>query len=188
MPMGLPPADSNPDADLWSLPVFDAKPWMRVNETRLAREGYVYGPPLLGNTSYFPTGVLWDAMVARHKAEWFRDVEYTTKNVYPEWENAAAALQKVRSPAQQSIKLPRLIHLGWRIERFVELQSPLRRPMALDPPRWSCTGVPDKLDPRRAVFNVAALFESLCGATCASAGWLSAIPPSRRDRWAAGRW
>lgn len=79
---------------LYTLPMFDIRPWERVSEVRLAREGYLYGPPLLGNTSFFPTGVLGDAMVARDKAAWFRDVEYVTNNVYPEWDKAATALAK----------------------------------------------------------------------------------------------
>jgi hypothetical protein len=80
---------------LYTLPMFDIKPWERVYEVRLAREGYLYGPPLLGNTSFFPTGVLGDTMVARDKAAWFRDVEYVSNNVYPEWNKAATALAKV---------------------------------------------------------------------------------------------
>ncbi|KAF7165183.1 hypothetical protein CNMCM5623_009449 [Aspergillus felis] len=82
------------DVDQYTLPMFDIKPWERVYEVRLAREGYLYGPPLLGNTSFFPTGVLGDAMVARDKAAWFRDVEYVSNNVYPEWNKAATALAK----------------------------------------------------------------------------------------------
>ncbi|KAK1141898.1 hypothetical protein N8T08_008411 [Aspergillus melleus] len=74
------------------LAMFDPKPWERLSEIQLARAGYLYGPPLLGNTSSFPTGILGDAMVARDRALWFKDVEYVTQNVYPELEKAAAAL------------------------------------------------------------------------------------------------
>lgn len=80
----------------YSLPMFDLQPWERVDEIRLARKGYLYGSPLLGNTSFFPTGALGDAMVARDRAQWFRDVGYVTSNVYHELDQAAAALMKVR--------------------------------------------------------------------------------------------
>ncbi|GMG44962.1 unnamed protein product [Aspergillus oryzae var. brunneus] len=78
----------------YSLPMFDLQPWERVDEIRLARKGYLYGSPLLGNTSFFPTGALGDAMVARDRAQWFRDVGYVTSNVYHELDQAAAALMK----------------------------------------------------------------------------------------------
>ncbi|KAB8252123.1 lipoxygenase [Aspergillus flavus] len=82
----------------YSLPMFDLQPWERVDEIRLARKGYLYGSPLLGNTSFFPTGALGDAMVARDRAQWFRDVGYVTSNVYHELDQAAAALMKAAYP------------------------------------------------------------------------------------------
>jgi hypothetical protein len=94
--MELSTAHPGDDDHQYTLPMSDVKPWERVYEIRLAREGYLYGPPLLGNTSLFPTGVLGDAVVARDRAEWFRDVEYVTNNVYPELDKAATALAKVR--------------------------------------------------------------------------------------------
>ena len=63
------------------LPVFDINSLERFKEIRINRDGYQYGPPLLGNTSFFPTGVLCDAMVQRDKQLWFRDVQYTTDHV-----------------------------------------------------------------------------------------------------------
>ncbi|PWY93119.1 putative arachidonate 5-lipoxygenase [Aspergillus sclerotioniger CBS 115572] len=107
----------NPSASLpddhglqYSLPMFDLQPWERVEEVRLAREGYLYGPPLLGNTSFFPTGVLGDAMVARDRAQWFRDVEYVTNNVYPESDQAAAAL--IKAGGIQSLSSYEVIYKG----------------------------------------------------------------------------
>ncbi|OJJ96370.1 hypothetical protein ASPACDRAFT_34675 [Aspergillus aculeatus ATCC 16872] len=84
----------NDDSHRYSLPMFDLQPWERVDEIHLARQGYLYGPPLLGNTSFFPTGVLGDAMVARDRAQWFKDVEYVTDNVYSELQKAAGTLMK----------------------------------------------------------------------------------------------
>lgn len=78
------------------LPVFDSEPTVRVEEIRTNRLGYQYGPPLLGNTSVFPTGPLGDAMVQRDKKLWFRDVQYVTDKVNGiEIPQAAQALAKV---------------------------------------------------------------------------------------------
>ncbi|KAH8722840.1 putative lipoxygenase [Phaeosphaeriaceae sp. PMI808] len=63
------------------LPDFDLQPTVREEEIRTNRIGYQYGPPLLGNTSFFPTGPLGDAMVLRDKQLWFRDVQYVTDKV-----------------------------------------------------------------------------------------------------------
>lgn len=80
---------------MFTLPVHDPSPWDRIKEIQWAREGYKYGPSLLGNTSYFPTGAIGDAMAARDEAEWYRDAEYVTNNVYPDIKEAATAIAKV---------------------------------------------------------------------------------------------
>ncbi|TAQ89914.1 hypothetical protein B7494_g1760 [Chlorociboria aeruginascens] len=75
------------------LAVFDAHAPERFREIRMNREGYQYGSPLLGNTSYFPTGVLGDARVLSDKQLWYQDVQYITNNVNNiEWPQAAQAL------------------------------------------------------------------------------------------------
>lgn len=86
------PSDHNAK---FTLPVHDTTPRDRISEIRLAREGYKYGPPLLGNTSYYPTGSLGDAMAARDAAEWYRDAEDITNDVYPDIKEAATAITKV---------------------------------------------------------------------------------------------
>ena len=67
--------------DGFVLPVFDTRISDRVQEIRTNREGFLYGPPLLGNTSVFPIGILGQAMVKRDKQLWFRDVAYVTEKV-----------------------------------------------------------------------------------------------------------
>lgn len=83
------------DSQRFSPPVSDVYWADRHKEIRSNREGYLYGPPLLGNTSYFPTGVLGDARVLQDKELWFRDVQYLTDDVYEEIPLAAKALQMV---------------------------------------------------------------------------------------------
>jgi hypothetical protein len=70
-----------PTSDGLALPVFDSQPVVRAEEIRSDRIGYQYGTPLLGNTSYSPTGPLGDAMVQRDKQQWFRDVQYVTEKL-----------------------------------------------------------------------------------------------------------
>lgn len=79
------------------LPIFDANAAERYNEIQVNREGYQYGRPLLGNTSFFPTGALGDAMVQRDKQLWFQDVQYITDSVMVEWPQSARALAEASS-------------------------------------------------------------------------------------------
>ena len=94
--------DQNPRApeaglDGFSLPVFDPHAEDREFEIAANREGYQYGPPLLGNTSFFPAGVLGERMVLRDKQLWFEDVAYVTEKVNKvEIPSAARALANVR--------------------------------------------------------------------------------------------
>ena len=83
----------------YTLPVFDPNSSERFEEIRINRNGFQYGPPLLGNTSFFPTGVLGDAMVQADKQLWFRDVQYITQKVNTiELPQAARALAEVSFP------------------------------------------------------------------------------------------
>ena len=78
------------------LPMFDTEVHSRAEEIRFNREGFLYGPSLLGNASVFPTGALGEAMVKRDKQLWFRDVGYVTEKVNNhEWPKAARALAEV---------------------------------------------------------------------------------------------
>lgn len=99
--------------DIYALPIFDANATDRFEEIRINREGYQYGEPLLGNTSFFPTGVLGDAKVLSDKQLWFQDVQYITDNVNNiEWPQAARALAEV-SPLKLSASIFLLRREGW---------------------------------------------------------------------------
>ncbi|MCJ1388168.1 hypothetical protein MMC18_001013 [Xylographa bjoerkii] len=71
------------------LPVFDPKPADREDEIKRNREGYLYGASLLGNTSYFPTGVLGDPMVKQHVDLWYTDAAWISQKVAEEYQSAA---------------------------------------------------------------------------------------------------
>ena len=55
------------------LPMFDSNPTARAAELRENRAGYLYGPSLIGNSSFFPTGVLGNQLVQSEVALWTRD-------------------------------------------------------------------------------------------------------------------
>ena len=77
------------------LPFADSSCADRFLEIRRNRDGYQYGPPLLGNTSFFPTGILGEARVRHDKQLWLRDVQYITENVNKELSLAGQALATV---------------------------------------------------------------------------------------------
>ena len=79
------------------LPVFDATPSERADQIKRNREGYLYGPSRLGNTSYFPSGLLGDAMVKRDVDEWYEDAAWVSENVAKESQVAATAVARVRT-------------------------------------------------------------------------------------------
>lgn len=67
---------------------------LRALEIERKRQGYLYGPSLLGNTSYFPTGIMGDAMVQQHIDEWLQDASWMNSVVEEEAKSAARALSK----------------------------------------------------------------------------------------------
>lgn len=86
----------NPDEEQgkFTLPIKDHSPSMRVLEVEQKRQGYLYGPSLLGNTSWFPTGVLGKAMVQQHVDQWLQDASWLTSVVEEEMNAVAATLKK----------------------------------------------------------------------------------------------
>ena len=55
------------------LPIFDHSPAKRAAEIFGNRAGYLYGPSLVGNSSFFLTGPLGDKLVQREVALWYKD-------------------------------------------------------------------------------------------------------------------
>lgn len=70
---------------------------IRVREIQQNRQGYLYDPSLLGITSYFPTGLLGDAMVKPHIVSWLRDAAWVDHAAVEEASAAAAAAKEVSS-------------------------------------------------------------------------------------------
>lgn len=78
----------------FTLPIEDHSPSMRILEIDKKRQGYLYGPSLLGNTSWFPTGTLGKAMVQQHMDQWLQDASWLTGVVEEEMNAAATILKK----------------------------------------------------------------------------------------------
>ena len=55
-------------SDAFRLPMQDPSPEQRAQQINYHRQGYLYGPSVIGNSSYFPTGPLGDELVARQVA------------------------------------------------------------------------------------------------------------------------
>jgi len=95
-PLGLGPVDPGDGGPRMVLPIFDSEPLRRRREIERKQEGFLYGTSLLGNTSYFPSGDLGNAMVQRDQEEWYADAEWLKSAVYRDAEKAGQALYKVR--------------------------------------------------------------------------------------------
>jgi len=165
LPMDFPPQIPEGISYGFVLPEFDINQAGRVEEIRTNREGFQYGPPLLGNTSFFPTGVLGDAMVARDKELWFRDVAYVTESVYREWPAAAQALAEVRKPCKTLKYLELMVRIGWWSTEPVQLQIDIRGTMESYHPRRSLSRRPYELDIGPSLLNGTIIPESICGET-----------------------
>lgn len=77
------------------LPQRDVDSFIRKGEVDLHRQGYLYGPSLLGNISFFPTGPLGNPMVQQHQDTWYADAAWLTDMVNKEIVTALATLERV---------------------------------------------------------------------------------------------
>jgi len=79
------------------LPMYDNEPEKRRKEIEEKRKGFLYGKSLLGNSSYFPTGTLGDAMVQTQQRQWYAEADPLTQAVGFDSMMAFDALEKVAS-------------------------------------------------------------------------------------------
>ncbi|KAI9762126.1 MAG: hypothetical protein M4579_000606 [Chaenotheca gracillima] len=70
------------------LPMFDRNPSARAYEIERNRAGFKYGPSLLGNLSYFPTGPLGDPMVKREVASLYQDADQVLHDLPEDYRKA----------------------------------------------------------------------------------------------------
>ncbi|KAL9586053.1 MAG: hypothetical protein Q9212_001143 [Teloschistes hypoglaucus] len=68
----------------YALPQSDPNPAQRAAEIATERAGYLYGPSLIGNNSFFPTGTLGSQRVAADIAVFTANASYITKSIEEE--------------------------------------------------------------------------------------------------------
>ena len=149
-----------PDQTRFTLPSEDDAPLARVREIQQKRQGYLYGPSLLGNTSYFPTGFLGDAMVQQHVDSWLQDAAWVNRAVDKEASAAAAAIKEVRSTSSLIERLFLRNVEGWPRE-FQRLPNYLRKSMEDFGPHGFGTRFFVQFHPRHMVFHGKIIDESL---------------------------
>lgn len=92
--LGLAPPLSNPS--LWSpkfnLPQFDPNPSQRAQEVTIERAGFLYGPPLIGNSSFFPAGTLGGQRVKEDVVAFTQNAAFITQSIATERD---AVVQKI---------------------------------------------------------------------------------------------
>ena len=97
--LGLTPPISNPSLlspkyveARYTLPQFDPNPSQRLDEVALNHAGFLYGPPLIGNSSFFPTGNLGGARVNEDVAAFIKNAANITQSIEAE---RGAVVQKI---------------------------------------------------------------------------------------------
>ena len=95
----LPPAAQPPQK--LCLPIEDPAPVPRGREIEEKRRGFLYGPSLLGNSSFFPSGILGNAMAQQHQNEWYTDAAWLAESVNGEAKAAMLAITQVRQLSPQ---------------------------------------------------------------------------------------
>ena len=97
--LGLAPPVSNPSllspkyvVAKYTLPQFDPNPSQRLDEVALNHAGFLYGPPLIGNSSFFPTGNLGNGQVTKDIAAFIKNAASISLSIEAE---RGAVVQKV---------------------------------------------------------------------------------------------
>ena len=91
------PQMPNNSVQTYILPMFEKDPTAREEQVAVHREGYLYGPPLMGNSSYFPAGKLGDALVQEQLKTFNPEAEELNNVIEAETKAASAAVAQVRS-------------------------------------------------------------------------------------------
>ncbi len=83
------------DTQPLALPMSSGDPAQRAQEIQLKRQGYLYGPSVMGNSSFFPTGTLGDAMVQRDSnpnSQFHKELGYVYQAATADLKAAASAI------------------------------------------------------------------------------------------------
>ena len=97
--LGLAPPTSNPSLlsptyvePKYTLPQFDRNSSQRRDEVASNHAGFLYGPPLIGNSSFFPNGTLGDQRVNADVDAFIQNAAFINQSIEAE---RGAVVQKV---------------------------------------------------------------------------------------------
>lgn len=82
------------------LPMNDPNPSQRAQDIQTKQQGYLYGPSVMGNSSWFPSGPLGEAMIKRDAAVFKTDLDFVIAEAARDMKVADAALAAVSMSAQ----------------------------------------------------------------------------------------
>lgn len=94
-PLPLPLAPDTKDG--YSLPQYDPNPSQRAQEVASSHAGYLYGPSLIGNSSFFPSGPLGNQRVASDVVGFERNAAFITEAIEKESEAVIDTIKRVSS-------------------------------------------------------------------------------------------
>lgn len=102
--------------------MFDPGPLERAEELKRNQAGYLYGPSLIGNTSYFLTGTLGNELVAKDLALWEQDAVNIQEAIAKDAPLAREALASVSNCTIEDVVFTYL-STGWRAKQPLELRA-----------------------------------------------------------------
>lgn len=85
------------------LPQFDPNPTQRVQEVAINHAGFLYGPPLIGNSSYFPAGKIGAQRVAADVVAFRQNAAFITEAIEEERGAVEARIIQVASNPSQIV-------------------------------------------------------------------------------------
>ena len=93
--------------------MFDPNPAARAAEIAKNRDGYLYGPSLIGNSSFFLTGHLGDQLVRSEISQWYQTAAPARAAVQAD----AATVLETLSAVSQCLSL---INTPYNTNAFIE--------------------------------------------------------------------
>ena len=97
------------------LPMYDSDSTGRAAEMQQNHAGYLYGPSLIGNTSFFLTGSLGDQLVQSDLALWEKDAAPVSATIQAESVPVVQGLGAVSyHRKEQQVSCDTDASLGWR--------------------------------------------------------------------------
>jgi hypothetical protein len=97
-----------------TIPQNDCNSTARAEAILVKRQGYLYGPSLLGNASFFPTGSLADVLIENDIALFEQDEGQLNALIASDFQLAEGAVIAVCFPIRSSISP--LTCIEWRLE------------------------------------------------------------------------